>query len=220
MDHIVLSTIPFSHILQSVLIAFVCGLLVSFSYKLAYKGPAYSRTFARSMIILSMITAVMIMVIGSSLARAFGLVGALSIIRFRTAVKDVQDIVYIFFALSAGFATGTGLYGVAVGGTVLIGTAGVILSRTQNGFDSSRGFLLQLVMTDSPEDKTSHVPILAEHCSNHRLLNVRSSAGMGTMELSFYIQLRRQTSCKELVSALQHIEGVRNVSLLQEDEPL
>jgi len=102
-------------------IALLCGFLISLLYRWTYRGPAYSTTFVSSLASLSMITALVIMVIGNNLARAFGLVGALSIIRFRTAVKDTQDIVFIFFALAVGMAAGVGLHLSAIAGTLFIG---------------------------------------------------------------------------------------------------
>jgi len=98
----------------NMLVAFVCGLIISVVYRMVYKGPSYSVTFVNSLVLLAMITSVVILVIGNNLARAFGLVGAMSIIRFRTAVRDTQDIIFIFFSLTVGMAAGVGLKIVAI----------------------------------------------------------------------------------------------------------
>lgn len=100
-----------------------------------------------------MITSVVILVIGNNLARAFGLVGAMSIIRFRTAVRDVQDIVFIFFALSIGMAAGVGLYTVAISGTLIISLAIIMLSVSNFGQSKKREFLLQLSYDSSDENE-------------------------------------------------------------------
>ncbi|MEJ2051098.1 MAG: DUF4956 domain-containing protein, partial [Calditrichota bacterium] len=91
-------------VIINISVALLCGFIISLFYKWTYRGPNYSSNYVNSIIVLAMITAVVIMVIGNNLARAFGLVGAMSIIRFRTAVKDTQDIVFIFFALAVGLA--------------------------------------------------------------------------------------------------------------------
>ena len=101
--------------------AFACGLLMSWLYRHTYRGTAYSMTFDRSLVTLTIITAIVIAVIGNNLARAFGLVGAMSIVRFRTAVKDAQDLVFIFFSLAVGLASGVGLHILAIGGTLFVG---------------------------------------------------------------------------------------------------
>jgi hypothetical protein len=87
-------------------VALFAGLILTCLYRITYKGAGYTAGFVGSIILLTLITALVIMVIGNNLARAFGLVGAMSIIRFRTAVKDVMDIVFIFFALAVGMASG------------------------------------------------------------------------------------------------------------------
>src|SRR3990172_4993310 len=109
-----------SDIVGSILISLICSFVVSLIYRYTYKGPGYSESFVHSIVFLSVITSLVIMVIGNNLARAFGLVGALSIIRFRTAIKDVIDIVYIFLGLAIGMAAGVGYYKLAFAGTVMI----------------------------------------------------------------------------------------------------
>src|SRR6478736_3572303 len=83
-------------VIGRLLVALFCGVMISLFYRITYKGYSYSSTFVNSIILLTMITTIVIMVIGNNLAAAFGLVGAMSIIRFRTAVKDTQDIMFIF----------------------------------------------------------------------------------------------------------------------------
>src|SRR5210317_2112802 len=116
----VLNTIQVESFIGNLIVALLCGFMISLVYRIIYRGPHYSTSFVQAMVILSMITSLVIMVIGNNLARAFGLVGAMSIIRFRTAVKDTQDIIFIFFALAAGMAAGVGLKGLAFLGTILI----------------------------------------------------------------------------------------------------
>jgi uncharacterized membrane protein YhiD involved in acid resistance len=94
-------------------------------------------------IVLALITSVVIMVIGNNLARAFGLVGAMSIIRFRTAIKETQDIIFIFFALAIGMASGVGLHALALASTIFIGLILFVLTKTSAASPSKKDFLLQ-----------------------------------------------------------------------------
>src|SRR3989344_3437682 len=91
----------------NILFSFVLSILVAFVYQYTHKGYSYSKNFVSSLILVTLVVCVIIMVIGNSLARAFALLGAFSIIRFRTPVKDTKDIGYIFFALAVGMAAGT-----------------------------------------------------------------------------------------------------------------
>ena len=99
-----------SEILINLVLSFILGVLISLIYKKTHKGLSYSQSFMVTNIFVAVIVCMVIMIIGNSLARAFALVGALSIIRFRTVVKDTKDTAYIFWSLAAGMAAGTGSY--------------------------------------------------------------------------------------------------------------
>lgn len=98
----------------------VCSLVIGFVYRLTHKSPAYSQSYVHSLVLTSMVTALIMLVIGSNLARAFSLVGALSIIRFRNAVKETRDVGFIFFSMAVAMAAGTRFYMVAVIATGII----------------------------------------------------------------------------------------------------
>jgi hypothetical protein len=139
---IYITSVHLGTVLANLFTALFCGMVISAVYKWVHNGPVYSAKYVQAMVILSMITALVIMVIGNNLARAFGLVGAMSIIRFRTAVKDTQDIVFIFFSLAAGMASGVGLRLIALVGTLFIGTVLIVLSRSQVIRPKKREFLI------------------------------------------------------------------------------
>ena len=95
-------------IVINIIIAFILGVIISWIYRRTHRGYSYSNSFISTLTILSMVTAFVMMVIGNNIARAFSLVGALSIIRFRTAVKDTRDTAFVFLSLAVGMAVGTG----------------------------------------------------------------------------------------------------------------
>ena len=97
-------------------LACVLGLIISLIYKKTHTGLSYSQSFLITIIFVTVIVSMVMMVIGNSLARAFALVGALSIIRFRTVIKDTKDTAYVFIALAAGMAAGTSSYLLAISG--------------------------------------------------------------------------------------------------------
>ena len=130
--------------------AFACGLLMSWLYRHTYRGTAYSMTFDRSLVTLTIITAIVIAVIGNNLARAFGLVGAMSIVRFRTAVKDAQDLVFIFFSLAVGLASGVGLHILAIGGDAVRRMGIFVMARMNYGALDQRELVVQLRYAGGP----------------------------------------------------------------------
>lgn len=199
-------------------VALACGLLISLLYRWTYRGPTYSAAFVSSLAPLAAITALVIMVIGNNLARAFGLVGALSIIRFRTAIKDTQDIVFIFFALAVGMAAGVGLHLSAIVGTLFIGLALFAISRINFGPPRRREFLLRFTFSPSDESEPPYTPVLARLCRRQQLVNVRSIENGHRLELSFYIHLKDRGQSEQLVRELGRIPGVSHVNLFFDEE--
>jgi uncharacterized membrane protein YhiD involved in acid resistance len=162
------------------------------------------------MVILSMITALVIMVIGNNLARAFGLVGAMSIIRFRTAVKDTHDIIFIFFALAAGMAAGVGLRLIAFSGTVFISIVMLILFQLNYAAPKKREFLVQFNCR-LVDDKPPYLPVLDKYCRKHRLVNMQSIGESDFFEISFYVVLKNKKYNPLLIQDLNNISEINQV---------
>jgi len=167
-----------------------------------------------------MITAVVIMVIGNNLARAFGLVGAMSIIRFRTAVKDTIDIVFIFFALGIGMAAGVGLYSVAVGGTIFIGLVLLSLSKTDFLIIRKEKFLLQFRYLAENGIEASYIPVLKKFCKKYTMINVKSIGREDELEISFYVSIKNRDQNPEFIKQLSALKGISSVNFYFDDESL
>jgi uncharacterized membrane protein YhiD involved in acid resistance len=215
----VFTDLDFNSFIANLIMALICGLLISYFYRASYRGPHYSTSFVQAMVILSMVTALVIMVIGNNLARAFGLVGAMSIIRFRTAVKDTQDIVFIFFSLAAGMAAGVGLKGLAVTGTVMIGTILLILSKTNFAQPHKRDFLLQF-QCDLESGEAVYLPILEKYCKRNKLVNMQSIGTEENFEMSFHVELRDRTKRTFLLKELNASSHIDHVRLYMDDDQL
>lgn len=205
-------------ILVSTAVATLCGFFIMYLYRITYQGPSYSPSFASSLVILAMLTAVVIMVIGNNLARAFGLVGAMSIIRFRTAIKDPQDIVYIFFSLASGMAAGAGLYLVAVIGTGVIGFVTYALSFSKGGAAHRREFLLQFSMNGQDQGEAPYIATLKKYCKDQKLVNMKSLDDGEILELSFYVRLKDQDKGTQFIRELERLPGIERVNLFFDEE--
>lgn len=212
--------------LLSLGVAFLCGFIITLFYRWTYKGSNYSPTFVRSMIYLAMISAVIIVVIGNNLARAFGLVGAMSIIRFRTAVKDTQDIVFIFFSLAIGLAAGVGMHALAIGSTILIGLVILITSKTNYAAINRKAYLLQFTYHEPGANNGSsgshlsgsHLEIMKKYCKVHRLVNVRSVKDGQQLDLTYFVNMRNRKETEALTSALGKAPHVSQVNLFYDEE--
>jgi uncharacterized membrane protein YhiD involved in acid resistance len=203
----------------NVIVALSCGLFIAYIYKKSYRGAGYSAAFTNSMIFLTMITSIVIMVIGNNLARAFGLVGAMSIIRFRTAVKDTQDIVFIFFGLAIGMASGVGYHKMAIFGSLFIGI--IILLLTKSNFTSTKpnDFLLQFAFNLNGDENLPYLEVLDKYCKRHNIINAKTIEDKKVMELAYYVKFRDKAKNSEFIRELDNTHGVKNISLFfDEDE--
>ena len=205
-------------VLINLVIALLCGFIISLFYKWTYRGPNYSSSYVNSIILLAMITAVVIMVIGNNLARAFGLVGAMSIIRFRTAVKDTQDIVFIFFALAVGLAAGVGLHIIAIAGTLFISLIVWILYLTNYGNPQKKDFLLQFSLKAEDNKDAPYLSVLNEYCRSYKLVNLKSFEAGKLLELTYYVNLKRKENSDQFVQALDNLQDVNQVNLFFDEE--
>lgn len=204
--------------LLNLAVALVCGLIISFFYRGTYKGGGFTISFLNSLVVLTMITAVVIMVIGNNLARAFGLVGAMSIIRFRTALKETLDIIFIFFALAMGMAAGVGLHVIALTATILIGSILYILMKTNIVYSVNQEYLLQFNIKDSDKAGPEYSKIIDKYCKKSKLINIKSVNVEGITELSYHVNLKSDKNGNDFVKALKGISEVTNVNLFFDEE--
>jgi len=214
-----LSQLSVYMVLTNLAVSLACGIIIALVYRYIYKGPSYSATYVNSLVLLALITTLVIMVIGNNLARAFGLVGAMSIIRFRTAVRDVQDIVYIFFALAVGMASGVGLHAIAIAGTLVICLVSVVLVTFNFGAPGKAEYVLQLIYQPSKNTENSISEILRKYCRGVRLSNLKSQGEDGNVEAFYQFSLRRRFKSTELVEEFTSLSGkVRYNLYFDQDE--
>lgn len=216
-QNIDLFPVSFFDVLTNLMVALVCGLIIAIVYRFIYRGPSYSVTYVNSLVLLTLITSIVILVIGNNLARAFGLVGAMSIIRFRTAVRDVQDIVFLFFALSMGMAAGVGLHVIAIAGTLLISSIAIILVIFNFGAPRKREFLLQVAYNSSPENESKLESILKKHCKKLRLVNMKN-LGEENIEAFYHVNFKNKDRSSELLRELDSFDQVLNVNLFFDED--
>ncbi|MFN0213668.1 MAG: DUF4956 domain-containing protein [Saprospiraceae bacterium] len=203
-------------VLANLLVSFVCGLMISVIYRLTYRGPSYSVTFVNSLVLLSIIAAIVIMVIGNNIARAFGLVGAMSIIRFRTAIRDTMDLVFIFLSLALGMACGVGLSILAIIGSLLAGFVVIALTFTNFGAPRKRHFLIQIIHHSSEQNDVTKP--LARYCSSLKLVSLKNIGLEDLTESNYHITLRSTKKTEEMVRTLRETPGVQQVNLFFDED--
>jgi uncharacterized membrane protein YhiD involved in acid resistance len=200
-------------ILLNLALAFTLGMLVSFIYKLTHKGLSYSQSFMLTNIFIAIIVCMVIMVIGNNLARAFALVGALSIIRFRTVVKDTKDTAYIFWALAAGLASGTGSYFLAISGSFIISTVAYILYITNYGSIHKSEFILQFRL-NKDKHNGRHISLISEYSRSSTLLHAEPSGDGGSIKNSYDIIMKSEDNLNQFISDLDDLDQISEVTII------
>ena len=199
-------------------LAFVLGLAIAIVYRKTHKSFNYSFSFVNTLVLLPMITAIVMMVIGNSLARAFGLVGAMSIIRFRTVVKDTRDIAFVFLALATGMAAGTGYHLIAAVGSLFVLLIIVLLHVGNFGSIRSRELLLRFSISPDVSGRMPHDQAFRQYLKKSTLLNIQTRQEGKILELSYFVRLRTPDHAQELIRVLGAIKGIEGVSLIAMEE--
>jgi uncharacterized membrane protein YhiD involved in acid resistance len=202
-------------ILINLTLAFILGVIVSIIYKKTHKGLSYSQSFMVTNIFVAVIVCMVIMIIGNNLARAFALVGALSIIRFRTVVKDTKDTAFIFWSLAVGMASGTGSYFLAIAGTVVISLIAIILHKTNFGSFVKSEFILQFIL-DQKDDKVTkkYLETIKKLTNSYTLLSLENSSDNSKIKLNFDIVMKEEKEQTELLRELSNIKGISEIVII------
>ncbi|HMQ23479.1 MAG TPA: DUF4956 domain-containing protein [Planctomycetota bacterium] len=202
----------------TVLASAVLGQMVAWIYGRVQRGPTYSPVMAQSLVVLTMVIALVLLAIGDSLARAFGLFGALALIRFRTPVKDTRDTVFLFYAVVIGILVGSQNFLAAAIGTVLVGL--VILWLWFSSFGEVRGTdgLLRFRCPPGGESERRVHGILQRFCRSQSLLHMRGE-GLES-EFAYEVALRDPRASSKLIGEVSAIEEVTHVSYLAQREDL
>ena len=207
------SAISISDIIIRLLIALAVSLFIYFIYKFTFNGVTFNRNFGGTIVITTVVTAVIMMIINSTLALSLGMVGALSIIRFRNAVKDSRDISFIFWGVASGLAAGTGLYLVALISTVFIGLCVVVFNLT--GF-SSKSYLL-VVRYNTSFNSDIMAKALNHYCKKYRLRMKNTSDD--TVEAIYELNLRNGAD-NVMVEKIADLDGILSVNLVSSNEEI
>ena len=206
-----------THPLVSLGLAFVLGQVAAWIYVYTHTGLSYSRAFVQSIVILTVVLSLGMMVIGGNIAIAFGLIGALAVIRFRNVLKDTRDTSFIFFTLVTGLATGTGRYSLAIIGSVAFVAVVLYLHWTRFGSrDTSDGFV-RLSFQPSTSTTDAVQQTFAQYCRSTTLVSERLS-DTGPGEASYRLILRNPRRSTEFFEVLRGLTGVSDVSFVLHEE--
>ena len=199
-------------LLLALLLALVLGQVVAWVYLRTHSGLSYSRSFTQSLVIMTLVVTLVMFVIGDNIVTAFGLLGALALIRFRNVLKDTRDTVFVLISLVVGMSVGTQRYSLALVGTTMVILVVVFLDFT--AFGTLGRFDGYLTLRASSRARGEPERVFKRFCREFRFVSSRSDGETSEEELVFEIAFRDRSRSDELMAALQRIEGVVHVSLM------
>lgn len=218
------TTIAPQVVLIRLVVALVLGGLVALVYRRTQPADEVTPSFPPTLVLLSVLIAMVTQVVGDNVARAFSLVGALSIVRFRTVVRDTEDTAYVIFAVVVGMAIGAGAPWVAVLGLIVIAIAAVLMmprgkSPVAPAAASTQepGFILQLRAGLGHDIQERAAPVMDAHLGSRRLMSIATAKQGLAIEFSYDVQFRGHASPDALVRELNRLDGVQSVDVRAKD---
>jgi hypothetical protein len=208
----------------ALLLAFVLGQLIAWVYARSHSGLSYSKTFTQSLVLMTVVVSLVMFVIGNSIITAFGLLGALALIRFRNVLKDTRDTVFVFISLVVGMAVGAQRFTTAIIGTVALLLVVVYLSITSFGslgrFD---GYLTCRVARNLKDlggsDPQSDMNRLVQRfCNAVKLISTREAGSDDQAEFVYQVGLRDRSRSGDLLSELRQVHGIEHASIVLRSE--
>ena len=199
------TSISMIDMLLTIALSFGIGLFIFLVYKKTYRGVLYSPSFAMTLVMLTLITTPVVMCIKSDIALSMGMVGALSIVRFRTAIKDPMDTAYMFWALTMGILLGAELYVIAL--VVVLGISVILFALNLFKFTSPHGYLLVL---HYDEDAEYDINQQLRRSVKYRRLRSKTVTRSGA-EMTYEVRLDNK---QDLVALMLGIEGVHDATLV------
>lgn len=195
-------------------LSFVLSSIIGWVYKFTHRNVSYSQSYVQTLVIVGMVISLVMLVVGSNIARAFALVGALSVVRFRNAIKETRDVGFIFLVMAVGMTTGTRFYVLAVAATIAICLVIVLMSKF-NWFKLDVQRQVVKVQVPPEQEFTARVEdVLIDKCKEFELVSTEAVRAGALNELYYTAQLKKGVKPAELISALSPVNTGQRVTVL------
>ena len=201
----------------TLMLAFVLSSTIAWTYEKTFLGLSYSRNFVQGIVLSAVVAATVMQAIGDNVGRGLGMMGALSVVRFRTSFKDPRDIMFVFASLGAGIGCGVYAWGAAVGGTIAFSAVAFLLSRTGLGTKHFFDGMLRFALPNEGEARAKIESILHDSLKTYILITMREVDGGARIDCAYQVRLRATKPAAEILSDLSKIEGISDVQFMMQD---
>jgi hypothetical protein len=212
--------VPWPTVLLCVLVSYLLCQGIAWVYVLTHRGASYARSLVVSMVVAGLVSAILMLAIGNSLARGVGIVGTLALIRFRTNLQDPLDMLFVFACFACGVAAGTGSFATAIVGAAAF--AVVVAALQLGGFGSRRlhDGVLRVQLPVGVDVEAALVAALRAHCRDFAAVALREVAQGREVEHVYQVTLRRPQGPSRLVEAVGAVAGASGVSISMQEATL
>ena len=201
----------------TLILTFILSSVIAWTYEKTFLGLSYSRNFVQAIVLSAVVAATVMQAIGDNVGRGLGMMGALSVVRFRTSFKDPRDIMFVFASLGAGIGCGVYAWGAAVGGTIAFSAVAFLLSRTGLGTKHFFDGMLRFALPNEPKVRGQIEDIMKSSLKTFILITMREVDGGARLDVAYQIRLRATKPAAEILSDLSKIEGISDVQFMMQD---
>ncbi len=196
------------------LFSFLLSMAIAWVYRATHTGTSYAQSFAQTLVIMGMCTALIMLVIGSNIARAFSLIGALSVIRFRNAVKETRDVGFMFLVMACGMACGTRFYMLATFSTAVFAAVIAFMHRLDVFRKDVSERMLRVRMPAGADPESLLDPVFRDHLEDARLVALETVSGGTLQELVYVVMLRNESSPHSFLESIREVNGNNKAALV------
>ncbi len=195
-------------------LSFLLSLVTGSVYRATHRGTSYAQSFAQTLVIMGMVTSLIMLIIGSNIARAFSLVGALSVIRFRNAVKETRDVGFMFLVMAIGMACGTRFYMLAAFATAVLAAVILVMYKLDVFSRKVAERLLRVRLPVERNYEETLAPVFREWLKDSRLVAMETVAGGSLQELVYTVVLKPQSQPQRFLEAVRAVSDNNKVALV------
>jgi len=192
----------------------ILSMVITWTYRYTHRGTSYSQTYAQTLVMLGMVVALIMLIIGSNLARAFSLVGALSIIRFRNAVKETRDVGFVFLVMAIGMACGTRFYALAAFATAALCAVIIIMHKLDLFSKRVAERILRVRLPADRDPFETFEPIFDKYLTESRLISIETVSAGILQEAIYSVVIKSDGDHQQLLEALRAVNGNQKVALV------
>ena len=190
------------------------SMVVAWTYRATHRGVSYSQSYVHTLVILCVVVSFIMLIIGSNIARAFTLVGALSIIRFRNAIKETRDVGFVFLVMAVGMACGTRFYILAVFMTLCISAAIFVMHRMNLFAKVIRERILMVRMPAGSDLEETFTEVFRDHLDEYAMISVETAREPDIQEAVYSIVLKRKSDPSAFLEAIRAVNAGHKASLV------